>query len=61
MEAHTVMLVALAAVLVIALVGAIRPRLVLPAGAAEHQLLLARLVTLLVACVCAALLLVEAL
>ncbi|MFI9382507.1 hypothetical protein [Kutzneria sp. NPDC052558] len=61
MEPHTVVLVALAAVLVIALVGAIRPRLVLPAGAAEHQVLLTRLITLLVACVCAALLLVEAL
>ena len=61
MEAHTLGLLALAAVLVIALVGAIRPRLVVPAGAAEHRLLLARLITLLVACVCAALLLVEAL
>ncbi len=61
MEAHTVVLVALAAVLVIALAGAIRPRLVVPARAAEHQLLVVRLITLLVACVCAALLLVEAL
>jgi hypothetical protein len=61
MEAHTVVLVALAAVLVIALAGAIRPRLVVPAGAAEHQLLVVRLITLLVACVCAAVLLIEAL
>jgi hypothetical protein len=61
METHAVVIVALAAVLVIALVGAIRPRLVLRGGAAEHQLLVARLVTLLVACVCTAFLLIEAL
>ncbi|QUQ66177.1 hypothetical protein [Kutzneria sp. CA-103260] len=61
MEPHTAVILALVAVLVIALVGAIRPRSMLPAGAAEHQLLLARLITLLVACVCAAFLLVEAL
>ena len=61
MEPHTAVIVALTAVLVIALVGAVRPRLVLRGGAAEHQLLLTRLITLLVACVCAALLLIEAL
>ena len=61
MEPHTVVVVALAAVLVVALVGAISPRLVLRDGAAEHQLLVVRLINLLVACVCAALLLIEAL
>ena len=61
MEPHTVVVVALAVVLVVALAGAISPRLVLRGGAAEHQLLVARLITLLVACVCAAVLLIEAL
>lgn len=60
MEPHTVVILALAAALVIALVGAVRPGLVLR-EAAEHQLLLARLITLLVACVCVVFLLIEAL